>query len=974
MERKEDAQLIYDILSGNDDAFNALVQKYQKSVHALAWRKIRDFHYAEEITQDTFLQAYQKLSTLKNPHQFAGWLYVIANRLCINWLQRHKSAMQSLEGTSVREVDKLTYERYVSDERESEATERRYEIVKKLLEKLPESERTVMTLYYLGEMTAKEIGNFLGVSVNTIKSRLRRARERLQEDQELLIQEVFSGVQISTGLSQNIMRRVADLKPTPPPTTKPLIPWMALGTTAVLVILLLGASDRYLTRFQKPYSFDAASEPTIEIVDAPVILDSQSKPDLRNRAGRTVSSSRSNSVGLQPSQTTLASTTATDAIAKVSTSPWTQTNGPPAGYIHNIFATPERTVYAVASSGIYRLPEDATAWTHINRSVPIDESLMPMTAHGGNLYIVSTDEIFTSADRGETWNILGPRPKGEAIGIIITDETQPHISQPRITMYLALRDEGVFRSTDGGTQWQPLRDGLTSEKISALAAVDKTVFIGTESGLYRLDAGIWNKLPVDTSRAVCSLAISGNDLYVGTGSDLLVKLTPMEIARETRNNRWEAWKNGSETWNNRSYAVKIFHSDDLGASWTEIMNESGESFGNTPSGITVLAAGETLLALGEYQSRSVDGGKIWNKIGFDSSWVMESSLPAVMVNERTFYKTHVWGIHRTTDGGDSWHLFLNGMTGTLIIDLVAFNNRLYAHTGYEVYQSSDAGESWKKVPVDGHKTVLNPRIKVASESKFVVVGNMLYFLSSEAEDFQIFRLSTDGDTLIPIQSVPIFDRRSISSAISRLQTETATASRDAFYVEYQRGLFKWKLGDPEWINTGLVDTSQVSYSDFRGGFKIAVSDETVYVGQRNGHLFQSLDEGNSWKDITSSLPLRFTRFKEVTFIGSTIYVATNKGTLVSHTGEHWSVLTDRTSVRPIVDRFATDGTNVYGIGDAGVYRLDTNGQWKQISSNALNNILSFVVGKEKLYITTQQRGMFHIPLASNSVAERSSGY
>ena len=46
-----------------------------------------------------------------------------------------------------------------------------------------------MTLYYLGEMTAKEISIFLGVSVNTITSRLRRARNRLQEDQELLVQE-----------------------------------------------------------------------------------------------------------------------------------------------------------------------------------------------------------------------------------------------------------------------------------------------------------------------------------------------------------------------------------------------------------------------------------------------------------------------------------------------------------------------------------------------------------------------------------------------------------------------------------------------------------------------------------------------------------------------------------------------------------------------------------------------------------------
>lgn len=864
---------------------------------------------------------------------------------------------QSLKDTPIKELDRLTYERYVSEERESEATERRYEIVEKLLERLPESERTVMVLYYLGEMTAKEIGNFLGVSVNTIKSRLRRARERLQSDQELLIQEVFSGVHISTGLSQNIMRQVADLTPTPPSATKPLVPWMAFGAATVLVLLLLGASDRYLTRFQKPYSFDAASEPTIEIVDAPIVLDIDVKPDVRNQVGRTVSFNKNGNASLQTSEK-ISTSNAQAGSSKFSIAQWAQTDGPPAGYIRNIFATPEGIVYAVASSGLYKLAEDTTGWTHINGSIPIDESLMPMASHEGDLYIVSTDEIFTSVDRGETWRTLGPRPKGEAVGILIMDEVQP-----RITMYLALKDEGVFRSTDGGAQWLPLRDGFTSEKISAIAAVEKTVFAGTESGLYRLDSSVWNKLPVDTSRAVCSLAVSGNDLYVGTGSDLLVKLTPREIYRK-RQNRW----------NNRSHPVKIFHSADLGTSWTEIMDGSEHSYEGLPSGITVLAVGETLLALGEYQSRSVDGGKTWTKLGWDASWLMHSSLPAVMANERTFYKTHVWGIHRTTDGGESWHVFLNGMTGTFIIDLVAFNDRLYAHTGYEVYQSSDTGVSWKKVPVEGQKTALNPRIKIASESKFVVIDNILYFLSSEAEDFQIFRLSTDGDTLTPIQGVPIFDRRSISYAISRLQTETATASRDAFYVEYRRGLFKWKLGDPAWTNTGLVDTYPVFDSKHRSGFKIAVSDETVYVGQRDGHLFQSFDEGDSWKDITSSLPLRFTRFKEVTFIGSTIYVATNKGTLISQTGEHWSVLTDGAGARPIVDRFATDGTTVYGVGHAGAYRLDAGGQWKQISSNAPDNIFSLVVGKERLYIVTQQRGMFHIPLETDSVAEGSYGH
>ena len=314
-----DVQLIRRILSGDDEAFGILIQKYRKGVHALVWRKIGDFHYAEEITQDVFLQVYQKLSTLKNPNQFAGWLYVIVDRLCINWLQRHKPAEQSLEATSIREIEEFSYACYVSEQRETEALERRYAIVKKLLEKLPESERTVVTLYYLGEMTTKEIGKFLGVSVNTIKSRLRRARKRLLDDQELFVQKVLGGVQLSENLTSHIMRQIADMKPIPPPAAKPLFPWVAFGTATLLIALLLGASYPYLTRFQQPYSFEAESEPTIEIIDVPFTLNIDSKPDVRNQVGSAVSSGRSNSEGLQVSETHLTTATEADVPAKFST-------------------------------------------------------------------------------------------------------------------------------------------------------------------------------------------------------------------------------------------------------------------------------------------------------------------------------------------------------------------------------------------------------------------------------------------------------------------------------------------------------------------------------------------------------------------------------------------------------------------------------------------------------------------------------
>ena len=106
---ESDVQLIRKILSGDDEAFSLLVQKHQKSVHALVWRKIGDFHVAEEITQDTFLRVYKSLATLKDPNQFAGWLYVIANRLCLSWSEKNRSVVQSLEDTPIEEIAQASY-------------------------------------------------------------------------------------------------------------------------------------------------------------------------------------------------------------------------------------------------------------------------------------------------------------------------------------------------------------------------------------------------------------------------------------------------------------------------------------------------------------------------------------------------------------------------------------------------------------------------------------------------------------------------------------------------------------------------------------------------------------------------------------------------------------------------------------------------------------------------------------------------
>ena len=179
--RSDDVKLIQRILAGDENAFATLIEKYQRQVHALAFRKVGDFQTAEDITQETFLQVHQKLATLNDPTKFSGWLYAIATHLCIAWYRKNRLQTEALQEIHISEIETEAYSRYIAREHAKTTAEVQHDLVKSLLTKLKESDREVITLHYFEEMTSSEIGEFLGVSENTIKSRLHRARQRLKE-------------------------------------------------------------------------------------------------------------------------------------------------------------------------------------------------------------------------------------------------------------------------------------------------------------------------------------------------------------------------------------------------------------------------------------------------------------------------------------------------------------------------------------------------------------------------------------------------------------------------------------------------------------------------------------------------------------------------------------------------------------------------------------------------------------------------
>ena len=946
-------QLIRRILLGDDAAFSTLMRKHQDGVHALIWRKIGDFHIAEEITQDTFIQVYKKLGTLEDPHRFEGWLYVIANRRCINWIKRDKAKMdrlnmQSLERTPREEIEKVSYAHHIAHQRETEITKHRQHLAKTLLQQLPESERTIVTLHYLGKMTAKEIGKFLGVSVNTIKSRLRRARKRLQEEGETLIHDTLNGVQVSDNLIENVMRHIADLNPTPvPPAKKPLLPWAAVGA-AVALVILFGMGSQYLPRFQQPYSFDAQSEPTVELVDEPIRIEIVAKPAVRNQIGRTIIPGKNSGAGMQTSQTNLTTNAWDDAAAKFSASQWTQSIGPQGSIVHELFKAADGTIYAAAKTGLYKLTPDAT-WVLINTDISAGQSRVPMTEHQSTLYTVSIDEVLASENGGEIWNTLGPRPKGIASGLIVTAATQKHDPKAPVTLYLALQEKGIFRSIDAGQRWTPLNNGLAEKRVYTVAAVGDTLFAGTNRGLYRLGSTAWQRLLTDTAGAVYALTVDENNLYVGMARDIVTP-DPKEPNPSVRS-MYQGPK-------------KIFHSSDFGASWTDLTPTDDSQVINLDAAIQILAADKTLLVLGVAEFRSSDGGKTWTALRPNISSYMLPRFPAVTIDENTFYKADAFGISRTTDAGASWHPFVNGMTGPLTHDLIALNNRLYMHSGGDLVQSTDGGETWESAHFNTHAHTPELDTDFYTNIKLTIANNALYAISIQENKPSLFRTSAVGNELIPIHGVPAFEAEvppvNSNTYMFYLLRKKHTyigafaVGDGVFYAEYKWRLFKWRPGDTEWTDTGLVGTNPES--------ALAVSGETVYVGKPNGQLFQSLDSGDSWKDITSTLPIPVAHFKEITFADATICIATDKGVLISKTGEHWRIITNKTAMPTVIDKFAVDGTTLYGVGDSGVYRLNAHSKWELISSEVPSSIQSLVLSNDRLYVGTRYHGMFHISL------------
>lgn len=183
-------------------------------------------------------------------------------------------------------------------------------------------------------------------------------------------------------------------------------------------------------------------------------------------------------------------------------------------------------------------------------------------------------------------------------------------------------------------------------------------------------------------------------------------------------------------------------------------------------------------------------------------------------------------------------------------------------------------------------------------------------------------------------------------------------------MEHRRKLFRWRPGETKWHYTGLEDRGELSPIDGKG-LTLAVSGNVVYAGKREGELFQSLDNGDTWNDITEHLPFPFAYFSEIVFANSTVYVSMDMGVMRSLNGEIWYALTNADGNTLVIGRITSEGSTLYGVCSSGVYQVDNQTDtWKQVASEAPYTATSLAVDRNTLYIGTEHSGVLRFQLGN----------
>ena len=164
-----------------------LVNGYQKEIINFHFRFVGNRFDAEDLAQETFIKAYKKINTLKDPEKTKSWLYSIARNTVVDFFRKNKNKEINRDGAFLENIAQATatdFQKYAAEREVSKELER-------FIDKLVKEDRAIIRLLYYEGFTYREIVKLLNINENTLKSRLHRARKVLLE--MIRTSKVFEG-------------------------------------------------------------------------------------------------------------------------------------------------------------------------------------------------------------------------------------------------------------------------------------------------------------------------------------------------------------------------------------------------------------------------------------------------------------------------------------------------------------------------------------------------------------------------------------------------------------------------------------------------------------------------------------------------------------------------------------------------------------------------------------------------------------
>lgn len=175
----QDEQIVSDVISGNVNAFELLILKYQSRIFNTVLNIVKRREVAEDIVQDTFMKAYEKLSSLNNRETFYPWIKRIAINLSLNTFEREKRVLDV-----EREDNDYSFFEQIAGGEAPEETALREELrkyVRMFVDSLPDKLRVVIVMREIEDMSYEEISEIMNIPLGTVRSRLFNARTYIKE-------------------------------------------------------------------------------------------------------------------------------------------------------------------------------------------------------------------------------------------------------------------------------------------------------------------------------------------------------------------------------------------------------------------------------------------------------------------------------------------------------------------------------------------------------------------------------------------------------------------------------------------------------------------------------------------------------------------------------------------------------------------------------------------------------------------------